>query len=125
MTLNALGKFFCAAAFSALFIHTTEIFPTNFRNRALGVVSSCARIGSMTAPLIFPLTDVNPWLPGLIFGGIGFLPALLVLPLPETKGVPMPQKISDVQTNPCYNCRHLLYTEKCVRNSRIIADEVL
>ncbi|XP_074660701.1 organic cation/carnitine transporter 2-like [Tubulanus polymorphus] len=104
-TLNTLGKFFSTAAFNSIFIHTTEIFPTNFRNRAFGIASTCARIGSMVAPLTLYASD-DAKIPGLIFGGVGFLAALLVLPLPETKGVPMPQKISDVQTNPCYNCRH-------------------
>ncbi|XP_074659926.1 organic cation transporter-like protein isoform X3 [Tubulanus polymorphus] len=96
MTLNTAGKFCCTAAYGTIFIHTSELYPTNFRNRAIGIASAFARVGSMTAPFAAYLTQIISWLPGVILGCIGLVTALLMLPLPETRGVPMPQTISDI-----------------------------
>ncbi|XP_074660496.1 organic cation/carnitine transporter 2-like [Tubulanus polymorphus] len=96
MTLNTAGKFCCTAAFGIIFIHTSELYPTNFRNRGVGIASAFARIGSMTAPFAAYLALSISWLPGVILGCIGLVTALLMLPLPETRGVPMPQTISDI-----------------------------
>ncbi|XP_074657798.1 organic cation transporter-like protein isoform X2 [Tubulanus polymorphus] len=96
MTFNTIGKFCCTAAYGTIYIHTSELYPTNFRNRAVGIASAFARIGSMTAPFAAYLAQFMYWLPGVIIGCIGLVTALLVLPLPETRDVPMPQTISDV-----------------------------
>ncbi|XP_074660102.1 solute carrier family 22 member 12-like [Tubulanus polymorphus] len=53
----------------------------------------------MTAPFAAYLAQFISWLPGVIFGCIGLVTALLMLPLPETRGVPMPQTISDIDHN--------------------------
>ncbi|XP_074660534.1 organic cation transporter-like protein [Tubulanus polymorphus] len=96
MTFNTAGKFCCAAAFGIVYIHTSELYPTNFRNRAIGIASAFARVGSMTAPFAAYLAQFISWLPGVILGCIGLVTALLMLPLPETRGAPMPQTISDI-----------------------------
>ncbi|XP_074660498.1 solute carrier family 22 member 21-like [Tubulanus polymorphus] len=106
MTFNTAGKFCCTAAFSIIYIHTSELYPTNFRNRAVGIASAFARVGSMTAPFAAYLALSISWLPGVILGCIGLVTALLMLPLPETRGVPMPQTISDID-RPKHN---LIYT---------------
>ncbi|XP_074660107.1 organic cation/carnitine transporter 2-like [Tubulanus polymorphus] len=96
VTLNALGRCCCAVAFAVTYIHTSELYPTNFRNRAIGITSAFSRVGSMTAPFAAYLAQFISWLPGVILGCIGLVTALLLLPLPETRGVPMPQTISDI-----------------------------
>ncbi|XP_074660099.1 solute carrier family 22 member 6-B-like isoform X1 [Tubulanus polymorphus] len=96
MTFNTVGKFCCTAAYGIIYIHTSELYPTNFRNRAVGIASAFARIGSMTAPFAAYLAQFISWLPGVILGCIGLVTALIVFPLPETRGVPMPQTISDI-----------------------------
>ncbi|XP_074660101.1 solute carrier family 22 member 21-like [Tubulanus polymorphus] len=96
MTFNTVGKFCCAAAFGIIYIYTSELYPTNFRNRALGIASAFARVGSMTAPFAAYLAQFISWLPGVILGCIGLVTTLVVSPLPETRGVPMPQTISDI-----------------------------
>ncbi|XP_074655158.1 organic cation transporter protein-like [Tubulanus polymorphus] len=96
MTFNTAGKFCCTAAFGIIYIHTSELYPTNFRNRGVGIASAFARVGSMTAPFAAYLAQFISWLPGVILGCIGLVTALLMIPLPETRGVPMPQTISDI-----------------------------
>ncbi|XP_074660497.1 organic cation transporter-like protein [Tubulanus polymorphus] len=96
MTFNTVGKFCCTAAYGIIFIHTSELYPTNFRNRAIGITSAFSRVGSMTAPFAAYLAQYISWLSGVILGCIGLVTALLMLLLPETRGIPMPQTISDI-----------------------------
>lgn len=47
-----IGKFCATAAFSTVYVVTSEIFPTVIRNAAMGGGSMCARVGGMVAPYI-------------------------------------------------------------------------
>ena len=42
-------------AFSTVYIYTAEVYPTVLRNMGIGICSSAARIGSITAPYIVNL----------------------------------------------------------------------
>lgn len=55
-----------------------------------------SRIGSMLAPLVIALHDVTPMLPLLTLSILAAIEALLVIPLPETKGMVLPEKIEDL-----------------------------
>ena len=78
--------------------YTVEVFPTVVRNQGVGSSSLCARVGSVLAPLTFPLAAVNPALfpTGLL--GIVFLAcAGAWLLLPETYGVPLPRTVQELE----------------------------
>lgn len=49
------GKFGFTMAFSIVYIYTAEIYPTVLRNVGMGMCSSAARIGSITAPYVIYL----------------------------------------------------------------------
>jgi len=49
------GKFGFTVAFSTVYIYTAEIYPTVLRNVGMGMCSSAARIGSITAPYVIYL----------------------------------------------------------------------
>ncbi|KAK7469899.1 hypothetical protein BaRGS_00036119, partial [Batillaria attramentaria] len=89
------GKFGIGGSFNTLFLYTPEIFPTNIRNRALGITLVAATIGSMIAPYSSALADVAIWLPGAIFGVCSFIAAFMVRALPESRGRELPQTLSD------------------------------
>jgi len=44
------GKFFVTAAFDGIYVYASEVFDTRVRGAALGLCSSCARLGSISAP---------------------------------------------------------------------------
>lgn len=46
------GKFGFTMSFTVVYIYTAEIYPTVLRNLGMGMCSSAARIGSITAPYI-------------------------------------------------------------------------
>lgn len=46
------GKFGLTISFTVVYIYTAELYPTVLRNLGMGLCSSAARIGSITAPYI-------------------------------------------------------------------------
>lgn len=80
----------------ALYLFTGELYPTIIRNAGVGAAVMFSRIGSMLAPLVIALHDVTPFLPLLVLAGMAGIEALLVIPLPETKGMVLPEKIEDL-----------------------------
>lgn len=50
ITLAMLGKLSITASYGAVYIFSTEQFPTVIRNAGLGAGSTCARLGSIIAP---------------------------------------------------------------------------
>lgn len=81
----------------ALYLFTGELFPTVLRNAGVGLTVMFSRIGSMLAPLIIALHELAPYLPLMILCCAACLEAILVLPLPETKGKPLPQTVYDLE----------------------------
>lgn len=52
VTLAMVGKLAITASYGAVYIFSTEQFPTVVRNAGLGAGSTCARVGSITAPYV-------------------------------------------------------------------------
>jgi MFS family permease len=47
-----LGRLGITAVYAVMTLHTAELFPTEIRNSALGISSTMAHVGSITAPYI-------------------------------------------------------------------------
>lgn len=58
VTLAMVGKLAITASYGAVYIFSTEQFPTVIRNAGLGAGSTCARIGSITSPYINVLVSM-------------------------------------------------------------------
>ncbi len=79
-------------------LYTTEIFPTTIRNLGIYLTVTCGGLVGAIAPLVNRLKWVAFYLPGLIYGGICTISALLVyLYLPETRFCPLTQTISECE----------------------------
>ncbi|XP_036963976.1 solute carrier family 22 member 7-like isoform X3 [Acanthopagrus latus] len=95
--VGALGKMLAEAAFTALYLYTTELYPTVMRQNGMGYCSFLARIGVALSPLIQLLEEVWGKLPSTIFTLVTFAGALSASFLPETKNVRLPETIEDVE----------------------------
>ncbi|XP_072014760.1 organic cation transporter protein-like [Amphiura filiformis] len=90
-----IGKFAITITFAIMYIFTTEQFPTVVRNVGLGMCSALSRLGSVSAPLIFIVSDFWEPLPFVVFGVLSIAGGLTSLLLPETKGKNLPETIEE------------------------------
>lgn len=90
-----LAKLCAAAIFNSIFLYTTELYPTNIRNSALGSCSTIGRIGGVSALLLGGLRQIWVPLPLLVYGCIGIIAGFGTLFLPETTGTPLPETIEE------------------------------
>ena len=52
MAFSLFGKFAVSIAFALLYVYASELFPTEARNKGMGVSSVAARIGGILAPFV-------------------------------------------------------------------------
>ncbi|CAD6193063.1 unnamed protein product [Caenorhabditis auriculariae] len=91
-----LGKACIQGAFNILYIFTSELNPTVVRNSAVGISSMIARMGAGASGYIAILSDVTlPLVPMIIFSVFSLVAGFLVIFLPETQGLPLPETIWD------------------------------
>ncbi|KAM7010069.1 solute carrier family 22 member 7-like isoform 2-T2 [Tautogolabrus adspersus] len=95
--VGALGKMFAEAAFTTIFLYTTELYPTVMRQNGLGFCSFIARFGVSVSPLIMVLEEVWGHLPNTIFTLVAFVGGLSASCLPETNNIRLPETIEDVE----------------------------
>jgi len=59
-TLSILGKALVCIAFSVVYVHSSELFPTEVRNVGVGTASMCARVSSLAASFVGgPLVNLS------------------------------------------------------------------
>ncbi|CAH0399569.1 unnamed protein product [Chilo suppressalis] len=91
------GKFFITLAYNSLYVFAAEVFPTNYRTTLLAMCSTVGRIGSTVAPLTPLLARFYEYLPTILFGAMATLSAALVLTLPETNNLKLPDSLKEAQ----------------------------
>ncbi|XP_042359804.1 solute carrier family 22 member 2-like [Plectropomus leopardus] len=96
--VTCIGRLGITMAIQLVMFVNTELYPTYIRNLALSVCSTMCNVGGITAPfLLYRLAEIWLELPILIFGVIAVLAGGLVFLLPETKGVPLPETIDEIE----------------------------
>ncbi|KAG0720106.1 Organic cation transporter protein [Chionoecetes opilio] len=99
MTFALLGKLAISSAFMILFVYEAELLPTEVRLQGLAVTVVAANVAGSVSPYIANyLSPLVPWLPSVIFGVASFVASLVIIPLPETLGRPLPDTIDDLET---------------------------
>lgn len=93
-----VGKFLISMTFAIAYLYTAELFPTKVRNVAVGMASTFARIGSISAPYIVDLLgSVHAGIPVVIFGICSASAGLFSLMLPETLNKKLPESVAEVE----------------------------
>lgn len=91
------GKFGATAAFTIIYIITSEVFPTPMRHSMMGVCSMIGRIGSMVSPQMPLLGQIWKPLPLLLFGVLSTIAGFLSLLFPETLNTKLPDTIYEAE----------------------------
>uniref|UniRef100_A0A3Q1IHQ2 Major facilitator superfamily (MFS) profile domain-containing protein n=2 Tax=Anabas testudineus TaxID=64144 RepID=A0A3Q1IHQ2_ANATE len=97
LALEMTGKFGFTMAFSIVYIYTAEIYPTVLRNVGMGLCSSAARIGSITAPYVIYLGTYNKVLPYVLMGSLTIAASVVNFFLPETLNKDLPETVEQMQ----------------------------
>ncbi|CAG9562781.1 unnamed protein product [Danaus chrysippus] len=93
-----LGKFSISTSMTALYLYTSELYPTEYRHSLLAFSSMIGRIGSITAPLTPVLMNYWHGIPSLMFSIMGILSGILVLTQPETLGTKLPDTLEEAES---------------------------
>ncbi|XP_064091288.1 uncharacterized protein LOC135204990 [Macrobrachium nipponense] len=98
MTLAMLGKLCNSMAFMVLFVYMNELFPTEVRMQGCGFAITMVCVGTaITSYVTDYLGPVIPWAPSVIFGLSSLVATLLLIPLPETRGMPMIETVEALE----------------------------
>ncbi|KAM4770749.1 solute carrier family 22 member 3 [Rhinophrynus dorsalis] len=99
ITLATLGRLGITMAFEIVYFINTELYPTSLRNFGVSMCSGMCDLGGIIAPfLLFRLIAIWVELPLIIFGVLALVCGILVMLLPETMGISLPETIEDVES---------------------------
>ncbi|RXN39023.1 solute carrier family 22 member 5-like protein [Labeo rohita] len=91
------GKFGFTMSFTVVYIYTAELYPTVLRNLGIGMCSSAARVGSITAPYVIFLGTFNKYLPYILMGSLTVASSITNVFLPETFEKVLPETLEQMQ----------------------------
>ncbi|KAG9268476.1 solute carrier family 22 member 13-like [Astyanax mexicanus] len=99
MALALTGKLCVQATTCVSLLYGIELFPTVIRQKCVGLVSLCYRVGCIVNAVVAPKGGVS--LGAMICYSSGpILGAGLCLLLPETSGIPLPDTVQDCEKQP-------------------------
>lgn len=112
--LAMLGRYGITSVYAVMTLHTAEMFPTEIRNSALGISSTCAHVGGIAAPYVVDILvsislainetkvtqflkqgQIQKFIPTTICGVSVLIAAFLVLLQPETKDKHLTDHVDD------------------------------
>ena len=97
--LAMVGKTAITSAFSIVYVWPLELFPTSLRSGAMGIQSFSSRVGAIVAPLVLLMGQPPSPVPYIVFTIPAILAAILTSRLPETRGKPMPDSVSEISSD--------------------------
>ncbi|XP_032880900.1 solute carrier family 22 member 2-like [Amblyraja radiata] len=96
--VTSLGRLGITITMEMVCFVNTELYPTYLRSFGVSVCASLSDLGGILCPfLVFRLAALWVQMPLVVFGVIGLVSGVLVLFLPETKGLTLPDTIEEIE----------------------------
>ncbi|XP_063606349.1 solute carrier family 22 member 6-like [Penaeus indicus] len=96
--LVMISFFLAGAGYQVTFMYVPELFPTMVRTKGFAMVTLAGSLGQCVAPIVTDLLAQQAWWAvGVSLGCSGMIASILVSALPETKNIPLPETIQDVE----------------------------
>nr|XP_034790048.2 steroid transmembrane transporter SLC22A24 [Pan paniscus] len=114
MVLATLGIGSVSAASNSASVHHNELVPTILRSTVAGINAVSGRTGAALAPLLMTLMAYSPHLPWISYGVFPILAVPVILLLPETRDLPLPNTIQDVE-NDRKDSRNVKQEDTCMK----------
>ncbi|XP_053240038.1 solute carrier family 22 member 7 [Podarcis raffonei] len=102
-----IGKGFSEAAFTTVFLYSSELYPTVLRQNGQGYCAFMARLGGSVAPLVFMLESLWKRLPQVIYCIMAVFCGSAAFFLPETLNTELPETVEDVEKQSSEREKHL------------------
>lgn len=97
VSLSISGRFTVGLAWTVMFVHITEMYPTNLRSTGIVVGSMSSRLGTAIAPFLALMEAWIVWLPNLCIVVLELAACVSAACLPETKKWQLPETIDHVK----------------------------
>ena len=98
IAIAMVSKLFISASFDGVYTWAVEIYPTSIRSEGMGFLQITSRIGAASAPWVAKsLLKLHSNLPFYVMGGLALLSSLVMILLPETKGMDTLETSKDVK----------------------------
>ncbi|KAL0969361.1 hypothetical protein UPYG_G00226070 [Umbra pygmaea] len=116
MALALVGKLCMTTTVYVSLLYGIELFPTIIRQKCVGMVCMCHRVGSILNAVISPRGETIPLASMILYGSGPIIGAGLCLLLPETSGVSLPNSLEDCDRQPRLSLSTLLLDwSSCLR----------
>ncbi|CDQ98744.1 unnamed protein product, partial [Oncorhynchus mykiss] len=100
MALALVGKLCMQTSVFVFLLYGIELFPTLIRQKCVGLVCLCYRVGCILNAVVSPRGETIPLAAMILYGSGPIVGAGLCLLLPETSGVPLPDSLEDCDRQP-------------------------
>ncbi|XP_062302515.1 si:dkey-190l8.2 isoform X1 [Osmerus eperlanus] len=114
MTLAMAGKLCMQITVFVSLLYSIELFPTVIRQKCVGLVNLCYRVGCILNTVVSPRGEI-PLAAMIVYGSGPIIGAGLCLLLPETSGLPLPDSVEDCDRQPSLQLSTLLWLRACCR----------
>ncbi|KAG8522678.1 Solute carrier family 22 member 12, partial [Galemys pyrenaicus] len=100
VALAVLGKGCFGVSLNCFSVYRPTLFPTPLRMTSDGLIMSMSRLGATMGPLVRMTQQMLPLLPPLFYGTFPIASSFLLFLLPDTRGLPLPDTIQDLESPP-------------------------
>ncbi|XP_053315803.1 solute carrier family 22 member 2 [Spea bombifrons] len=98
VTLSCVSRMGITLSYEMICLVNAELYPTFIRNLGIMVCSSMCDLGGTITPfIVYRLANILAELPLIVFAVLSVISGILVLLLPETKGMALPETIEEVE----------------------------